>query len=109
VQIDVQQFIDCILAQTKEPGKYVHAEVQRGVVRLVEHMAMADKYFHRSPGQAHIFIGHQILSHYYGEIMAITFRRWIEENFSIGCDDGDDADEEDAAATTAPLAEEQAA
>lgn len=34
-----------------------------------------------------ILIGQRILMHHFGEILAARFKKWIDANYPIGCDD----------------------
>ena len=80
MDIDVQKFIKSL----REPGIALPKEITGELPTLEKHMEMALAEFRRTPGAADIMVGQQILSHRYGELMAIRLRRWIEENYTIG-------------------------
>ena len=90
--IDVQKFIDelntAILFNSLGcPNRTLNREVVTVAPFVTSHMAIVLDYYKIDPRQAHVLVGQQILSHHYGELLAIRFRSWIEANYFIGCDD----------------------
>lgn len=90
MQIDVKKFA-AEIRELLETGE-CHWEIKMYGPGLLEEV---DKTFSRS---SVILIGQRILMHHFGEILAARFKKWIDANYEIGCDErawnGSEADYE---------------
>jgi hypothetical protein len=92
LQIDVSRFIEelniaLLLRSLGCRNKTLNREVQVVAPVVTEHMSIAVGHFKIDPYEAHVLIGQQILSHHYGELLAIRFREWVHTNYEIGSDE----------------------
>ena len=84
--IDVKRFIETVEEEITGQEVLPNEVVMYAPV-LVEQAEYAYDKMEGDDEMANVLIGRRILAHSYGELMAIKFRRWVEENYEIGCDD----------------------
>lgn len=86
MSIDVKRFIELVWEEITGPNT-LPSEIVMYAPALVEQAEYAFEKMEGDDEMANTLMGRRILAHSYGELMAIKFRRWIEENYEIGSDD----------------------
>lgn len=87
ISIDLSQFVLHLGRQLNDTTKSLPKEIYHYFPKLERDLTKAGKTFERDPDMANMITSRNVLSHHYGELIAVGFKRWINETYEIGQSD----------------------